>query len=338
MDNGQFIRQLGRGLRAGASALLAWLGKMFARAAGGRADPFSHFLVLPGAWRAIALLALALIVIYPLSAWWLSVIDDNPDFGVAAKARQSSAIASMAALLNREVNINGWTPNDTFLSPTSLLDNMPNYQRGILASLAHVSLVLNDRMGRAPGAPTDADLQEATSDLQTAPDAWSLWNDGAEHAYNDGIAALGRYNSRLAAGTTIFNTRADNLAAVLAAMADDLDVQGASIDAHLARDTNFFISNKADDVFYAAKGEAYADYVVLKGLERDFAGVIRQRQLQSHWQAMMGALRGAVALRPWVVMNGAPDSLLVPCPLCGEGFFILRARSEMQAVADGLGK
>jgi hypothetical protein len=285
---------------------------------------------------------MVLVTIYPLSAWWLSVVDDNPDFGVGPKTlkpSQSLAVADAAALLGREINDHGWTPNDTWLWPTALLDNMPNYQRGIATALAHFTVTLNTQLARAPDATPDADVQEAADDLQYSPNAWSVWPLAtAEHQYGAGIDALNRYNERLATGAAIFDRRADNLRAMLARIATDLDGASATIDHHLDTETGFFINNKADDVFYATKGDAYAYYIVLKGLQRDFAGVIKARNLGRSWQRMMSNLRSGIGLRPWVVLNGEPDSQFVPCSLCAEGFYLLRARADMQAVADGLAK
>lgn len=349
MDFGQFIRQFGRSLRASLSAFLALL-KRTARAATARAADFadtrghglSYVLALPGVWRGVVLLLMALVIIYPLAAWWLSVIDDNPDFGVAPntlQVGQSFAVANAAALLDREVNDHGWTPNDTWLWPTALLDNMPNYQRGIVAALAHFSAALNDPIGHAHGADPDEDLQEAVSDLQYSPDAWSFWPlSTSEHHYNAGIEALNHYNGRLPAGAATFGRRAEDLRAALARIGVDLSAAGETIDTHLQNETGFFINNKADDVFYVVKGRMYAYYIVLKGLQRDYASVIKSRNLGGNWQHMMGAFHDGIGLRPWVVLNGAPDSQFVPCPLCAEGFYLLRARADMQAVADGLAK
>jgi len=80
----------------------------------------------------------------------------------------------------------------------------------------------------------------------------------------------------------------------------------------------------------------YAYYIVLKGAERDFTGVIKQRGIVQNWQQMMDSLRAGIALRPWFVFNAEPDSQFVPCVLCAEGFYLLRARNEMQKIEDKL--
>ena len=349
MDFGQALRQLGRSLCAWLAACLAWLRKRLHATASHASDiaaesggPLGLLARLRGMWRAVAFLILALVIAYPLAAWWISIIDDNPDFGVAAnslKPTQSVAIANAAALIDREVNDYGWTPNDTFLWPTVLLDNMPNYQMGMLTALSHFATTL------ASTDPQNSDLKEAAELLQYPPDVWvwqpsaSLWPASSEHKYNNAIEALTRYNAGLLTGTAHFDVRAGTLKAILARIGTDFDQASTSIDSRISNRSGFlFINNKADDVFYTSKGELYAYYILLKGTERDFAGVIKDRGLAQNWRRMMESLHAGIGLRPWFVLNAEPDSQFVPCVLCSEGFYLLRARAEMQDIANRLAK
>ena len=240
MDFGQALRQLGRSLRAWFAAGLAWLRKRLHATASRASDiavesggPLGRLARLRGRWRAVAFLVLALVIIYPLAAWWISTIDDNPDFGVAANAlkpTQSAAIANAAELMDREVNDYGWTPNDTFLWPTTLLDNMPNYQLGMLTALAHFATTL------ASTDTQNSDLKEAAELLQYPPDVWvwqpsaSLWPASSEHKYNNAIEALTRYNAGLLADTARFDASANTLRAILARAGTDFDLTSTSID------------------------------------------------------------------------------------------------------------
>lgn len=349
MDFGQALRQFGRSLRAGFAACLAWLRKRLhataSRAFDMAADSGGALGLLArlrGIWRVVAFFVLALVIIYPLAAWWISTIDDNPDFGVAAnslKSAQSAEIANAAALLDREVNDYGWTPNDTFLWPTTLLDNMPNYQIGMLTALSHFATTL------ASTDPQNSDLKEAAELLQYPPDVWvwqpsaSLWPASSEHKYNNAIEALTRYNSGLLAGTARLDASAGTLRAILARIGTDFDQASTLIDSRISNRSGFlFINNKADDVFYTSKGELYAYYILLKGAERDFAGVIKERGLAQNWRRMMDSLRAGIGLRPWFVLNAEPDSQFAPCMLCSEGFYLLRTRAEMQDITNRLAK
>ena len=349
MDFGQALRQLGRSIRAWIAELFAWLRKTSRETirrtsewAAETEGPLAKFVRLRGMWRVVVFLILVLIAVYPLAAWWASTIDDDPDFGMAAnslKLNESLAVANAAALLDREVNTNGWTPNDTVLWPTTLLDNMPNYQQGMLTALAHFSAEL------AASVPHDEDLKEAKELLEYPADVWIwqpsalFWPASSEHKYNNAVEVLRRYNGRLATNAALFDRRANILASMLTRVTADLSATASAIDARIADRSGFlFINNKADDLFYRSKGQMYGYYIILKGLEHDFAGVIKERHLETNWRRMMDSLRHAVALRPWVVLNAEPDSSFATCVLCSEGFYLLRARNEMQGIVSSLAK
>ena len=53
---------------------------------------------------------------------------------------------------------------------------------------------------------------------------------------------------------------------------------------------------------------------------------------------MLETFRTASTLQPWVVVNGAPDSQFLPSHLVAQGFYLLRARTQLREVADILRK
>jgi hypothetical protein len=289
--------------------------------------------------RAALVLALVLIVLYPLLAWTASTIDDDPNFApTGLQPHMSRGVAAAAALLDREVNVNGWSPNVSWFRPSALLDNMPNYQRGIVAALARFSLALSQR-----AASPDPDLQNAAGFLQYPPDmgVWnpsvSLWPMATSEAqYQRGIDALKEYNSKLADGQATFDSGSDSLERILEAMASDLDFSSMVLETYVRKHGGFPFDGTSDDLFYETKGRIYADYVVLAGLRSDFAGAIGQRNLSKRWSEMMASLRAAIGLRPAMVLNGAPDSDLFACTLCGEGLYLSRARSQLRDLAEAL--
>ncbi len=72
-----------------------------------------------------------------------------------------------AALLDRELSDQGWTANDPLFYPTAILDNMPNYQQGMVGALSRFSFELLDQLGRARGtSQADPDLKSAVGLLQ----------------------------------------------------------------------------------------------------------------------------------------------------------------------------
>jgi hypothetical protein len=62
--------------------------------------------------------------------------------------------------------------------------------------------------------------------------------------------------------------------------------------------------------------------------------VIQERDLVAAWAQMLESFRAAATLQPWVVLNGAPDSLLSPSHLAAQGFFLLRARTQLREISN----
>src|SRR5690606_20692880 len=126
-------------------------------------------------WLA-GVLALALLLYYPIGMLIVHEIDDDPAFRVpdaAAVEGGSHAVAIAAALIHREVDEHRWTANDPFFLPGAALDNMPNYQQGIISAIGRFAFELVDQIGRTRGSSqTDRDLQEASGQLQYPGNIW----------------------------------------------------------------------------------------------------------------------------------------------------------------------
>lgn len=287
--------------------------------------------------RAFAVIVVLGLIYYPVGMIMVHKIDDNPDF-TGDYQGGSHAVATAAALIDREINQNGWTANDPFFMPGAALDNMPNYQTGIIYALSRFAIELSDQIGRTRGSSqVDPDLDNAAGMLKFRGDKWVfdpsvslLPGVSSEQQYRQAIKALRSYNARLAAGNAVFERRADNLQETLARFANDLGSASALIDAKVANPSIF--DRTADDVFYATKGRLYAYSLILRDLGTDFENILNERQISSAWQEMLASLDAAAALDPLVVINGSADGILLPNHLTGLGFYLLRARTQMNEI------
>lgn len=292
----------------------------------------------------VALLAVVLLY-YPVGMIMVHNIDDDTDFTAPPGDRVqggSEAVAIAAALIDREVNHNSWTANDPFFQPGYMLDNMPNFQQGIMSALARFGFELTDQIGRTRGSSeADANLQRAGGLLQYPGNVW-LWNPGvslairasSESQYRDARKELIAYNTRLSKGQAVFDARGDNLLATLDRFASDLGSASAVLDRQVTEHSGDLIDFKADDVFYYTKGKLYAYYLVLRGLGDDFAPVLKERNLQAPWAQMLESMRMGAELSPWIVVNGEPDALMRPSHLAAQGFYLLRARTQLREITN----
>ena len=289
-----------------------------------------------------------LLLWYPVGMLLTLEIRDDLNFGttdLVVPPNGSRAVAIAAALIEREVERGPWVANDPFFMPGAALDNMPAFQQGIIQALARFSFELTDQIGRVRGSSrTDTDLQAAAGLLQYPGTKWvfdlstSIAPTATSEAqYGSARRSLLGYNQRLSQGQAIFERRADNLMATLDRIALDIGSSSASLDQSVVNPTGWF-DTRSDDVFYGVKGQMYAYYLVLRELQKDFANVIAEREIGGAYAQLLESMAHAAGLSPLVVINGAPDSQFQPSHLASEGFFVLRARTQLREITNILQK
>ena len=299
-------------------------------------------------WKWVAWIVVILLVIYfPIGALFVENIDDDPQFGPQnVTAGESRAVALAADLVTREVDVHTWAPMQPPFLPAGILDNMPNFQRGIIAALGRFTTEMMDQVGRTRGSSqVDRDLEQARGFLNEQPNVW-IWQPSVSlmpsatsaQKYRAGRDKLIAYNKRLAAGQAVFERRSDNLQALVDRIANDIGSDSAIADRHIIEQAGNLFDLQCDDIFYFNKGRLYADYLLLRELGSDFQNVIRDRDLTNPWNQMVDTFRVAAELDPWIVWNGYPDGLLIPNHLAAQGFYLLRARTQLREISSILQK
>jgi hypothetical protein len=320
------------------------------------ADPFldspADTPKLPGAgrrwlrrskWVALAILVV-LLLYYPVGMIVVHTINDDPGFGPGEVPQgQSRAVALAAALIQREVVETSWPANDPFFMPGAALDNMPNYQHGIQQALARFATEMADQIGRARGSSSaDDDLTKARGLLNQAPDLWYVSGGSiaanSETQYKEAMVRLVSYNTRLAAGRAAFEPRADNLISTLDRIGKDLGAASNAIDQEIDLYSGDWFDLNADNVFYYNKGLLYANAVLLRELGADFKNVLGERGAGNIWERMVASMMEGATLQPLVVINGSPNALVEPNHLTAQGFYLLRARTQLEELTDILQK
>ena len=304
-----------------------------------------------GRWILPGLAAAGLLLVLGLPAGMLVTHRVDDDLGFTASAADlppagSRTVAMIAALVHRETDVNRWVANDPWFMPGHWLDNMPNFQQGMFAALARTTAELRDRLGRTRGtSQEDPDLREAAGLLQFPGDKWvidlatSPWPQTTSEAqYRRARKALLAYNERLGTGRAVLEKRADNLLETLDRIALDLGASAAALDQRIAEHGGRLLDPRADDVFYSIKGQSYGYALVLRALAADFDVLLRERGIGTLWAQMLASLDQAARMDPLVVSNAAPDGLLFPSHLAGQGFYVLRARAQMREITNVLMK
>jgi hypothetical protein len=302
-------------------------------------------------WRWLAwafpAIVVAVVAYYVVGALALQRISDDPSFGAAIEVPEggSQAVAVAADLIEREVDINRWVANDPWFQPAYILDNMPNFQTGVVAGVSRFAVELTDHLARVRGASqVDPDVDAAAGRLKYPGDVWIFeWSStpvqpSSESQYRKAVEDLRRYNQRLAAGQATFERRADNLIVTLERIAADTGGSSAALFEKIDTTRNRWFDFSADDLFYNNKGRLYAYFILLRALGEDFKAVLGERKADSSWAELLRSFEAAATLQPWVVINGGLDSIARPNHLANQGFLLLRARFQLYEIINILNK
>lgn len=293
------------------------------------------------AWL-LPVLPVLLLLYYGIGMGLAHKIDADPEYGPGTvTAPQSRTVAMAARLILREVDDHKWVANDPFFNPSSLLDNMPAYQTGIIGAIARVTAHLND-LSIESGAE-DLELSRAAGFLKYPGTVWKFdsrtsWAPTAssEKQYRSAARNLLVFNDHLTTGDAVFARDRATLAKLLTLVGADMDAAADHLDAHLAAGHWGLFDTTADDLYFDTKGRLYAQSLILRELGWDFAAILSTANLGEQWQAMLASLNQAAALQPALILAGGDDSAVLPNHLANQGFRLLQARSRLARMATAL--
>ncbi len=229
-------------------------------------------------------------------------------------------------LLNKR---GGYLSNDV-MPPWVFLDNMPNWEWGIVQQMRDLAKSLRNDISRSQTQSTeDTDLQEAEPHLNYDNASWVLPRTEAE--YRRGLDRIEAYLTRLSdpnePGAQFF-ARADNLRDWLAYVEKRLGSLSQRLSASVGQErVNTDLSGdpearqstrspreiqvktpwlEIDDVFFEARGTAWALVHFLRAMEVDFGDVLRDKNALVSFRQIIRELEATQEpLNSPVVLNGS---------------------------------
>ncbi len=236
----------------------------------------------------------------------------------------------------------GYISNDRF-PPGIVLDNIPAWEFGVLVQVRDMARAMRKDISRSQSqSAEDPDIAEAEPRLHFDNNSWVL--PSTEGEYKDGIKYFTGYLHRLADAQSPdaqFYARADNLRTWLADMETRLGSLSQKLSASVGRETfNIDLAGDSsaqmstpkddqlvvktpwleiDDVFYEARGSAWALLHFLKAIEVDFYQVLEKKN-------------AVVSLRQIIrELEATQETLWSPVVLNGGGFGMLANHSLVMA-------
>jgi len=236
----------------------------------------------------------------------------------------------------------GYLSNDV-MPPGVLLDNIPNWEHGVLVQVRDMARVLRNDFSMAQSTSTeDKDLSLAEPAFNNDSKKW-IWP-ASESKYQDGINYLYGYLGRIVDAekqNAQFFARADNLVDWLQVvekrlgslsqrlsasvgqervntdLAGDAQAQQATYSPdNLVVKTSWF---EIDDIFYEARGTAWALVHLLYAIEHDFNPVLKKKNAQLSLRQIIREL------------EATQDSIWSPVILNGSGFGMTANHSLVMA-------
>jgi hypothetical protein len=223
----------------------------------------------------------------------------------------------------------GYLSNDR-MPPGVFLDNTPNWEVGVLQQVRDLARVIRNDYSRSQSqSREDPDVRDGEQAFFIDNKSWIF--PAAESEYRDAIEGFRRYRDRLADDSDTaaqFYARADNLREWLAQVEKRLgsltrrlgdSVATTRINEDLAGDPSAVASNpqadqinvqtswfEVDDVFFEARGTAWALVHFFSAAEFDFANVLDDKNANASVRQIIRELEASLQpLGSPVILNGS---------------------------------
>lgn len=258
---------------------------------------------------------------------------------VTGSATTATTIEIATTLLDKS---GGYLTND-ILPPGVWLDNQPNWEYGVLIQVRDMAKALREAFSRSQSQSTeDMDLARAESRFNFDNKNWVL--PATESEYREGIEFLEDYLRRLVdadKSDAQFYARADNLRYWLATVETRLGSLSQRLSASVGqRRINTDLAGEAeasqataaprevlvktpwreiDDVFFEARGSAWALLHLLRAIESDFSEILEKKNAKVSLQQIIREL------------EATQQTVYSPLILNGSGFGLTANHSLVMA-------
>jgi hypothetical protein len=249
----------------------------------------------------------------------------DADTAIVGFSTTDTLIRVAETLLDKQ---GGYLSNDK-MPPSVFLDNIPSWEFGVLTQVRDMSRVMRDDYTRSQSqSKEDEDIAKGAPRFFFDNNSWILPT--TESEYRDGIEAFIDYRQRLVDGNpdTQFYARADNLREWLSQVEkrlgsltrrlgnsvaatrinDDLagdpsaEAAGAQPDTVNVR-TGWF---ELDNIFFEARGSAWALLHFFRAAEFDFARVLADKNAEASVRQIIRELEASLGgLSSPIILNGS---------------------------------
>ena len=284
--------------------------------------------------KPIAIVVSVILFLMTIISWYWS---REPDFitleplesteqRVIGAATTEMLIKATETLLNKP---GGYLSND-YAPPGIFLDNIPNWEFGVLQQIRDLAKALRNDMSRSQTqSVADSDLETAEPKFNVDSLAWMF--PSAEGEYQEGAKALQKYLDRLkdqSQRNAQFYSRSDNLnewlnlvekrlgslsqrlSAAKPQKRSNTDLAGDPSAKQSTATSSEVVSKtpwtKIDDNFYEARGTAWALIQFMRAAEIDFRSVLEKKNALPSFRQIIRELEATQQpVRSPLILNGS---------------------------------
>lgn len=304
--------------------------------------PLKKILQFLSSWWQILILSIFafLFLYYPIGGLIVNNIDDNTQYEInSSENGQSATFEMMSFLIRRETKDKIWTPSLPFFFPSYFLDNMPNFQLGMMSSIRNVASTMSKSLQKTIKTGEESHLKEAATLLKYPGTIWMFSPQNklvpvpsATTQYNRARKQLIAYNQQLREGSEVFYKSPYDLARILKQINKDMLHSNDIIASHIRENSTNWFDAKADNIYYYQKGKLYGYYLLLKALGSDYKDIIVSQDLYNSWTLLLKSLENASKINPLIIRNATLDSSFSPNHLSYIAYYTLKAASINQTI------
>ena len=303
--------------------------------------------------RSIAVLVAIFIVVNLCVGWYWSQepdlfpVQQNAQLAAEKEGKQMvpgfTTVETLKTVAGTLLSKSGGYLSNDRLPPGIFLDNIPSWEYGVLVQVRDLTRALRKDFARSQSqSAEDADLAKAEPRFNFDNKSWML--PSSESEYQEGINSLSRYQARLSdpnQKNALFYARADNLNNWLGDVGTRLGSLSQRLSASVGRvKLNSALKTESlqpgqvpvvdeevvetpwmqiDNVFYEARGQAWALSHLLRAIEVDFADVLAKKN-------------ATVSVRQIIrELEAAQEPVWSPMILNGSGYGVLANHSLVMA-------
>ena len=285
------------------------------------------WLTLTGYSAAVALLVIVAVGWYwsrSPDVFWVNQSAEGQR-NVVGYATVDTLIRATETLLDKP---GGYLTNDK-MPPSVFLDNIPNWEFGVLQQVRDLARIIRNDYSRSQSqSREDADVSISEPKFFFDSDSWIL--PPTESRYREGIEGFASYRDRLAGLSTpeaLFFARADNLREWLAQIEKRLGsltrrlgdsvattVVNTDLAGDAAAEANRVLADRVsvrtswfeiDDIFFEARGTAWALVHFFRAAELDFAQVLEDKNAGASVRQIIRELEASLEpMHSPIVLNG----------------------------------